>query len=119
MYFCFKVALPTGRRVLVGRPKELDRYITVRAAVTVSPEHQALLAKMPSVAQARIFHDLAIEMARFKIGFAQTAPLRNIVLIRLLPIVDTLTESVLMETIEEVDTAELLVIEIVRRELGQ
>lgn len=119
MHFCFLVALPTGRQVLVGRPKELDRYITMRAMVTISPQHQALLAKMRSADQARFFHGLAIEMARFKIGFAQSAPLQNVMLIRRLPIADTLTESVFMEAIEEVDMAELLVIESVRRELAQ
>src|ERR1700687_2932143 len=44
-YFAIQVNLPTNRPVLITRPKNTARYITVSGTVTVTEPHVSLLAK--------------------------------------------------------------------------
>jgi hypothetical protein len=118
-YFTLRVTLPSGKPIMVSRTKQRDQYITVRGAVAIAPQHLTILTKMPQAQVTRIRHGLAIELARSKIGFVETMPLQLIMVEKRIPITTALTESMFMDTVDEVELAQTLVIETVLREIGQ
>jgi len=118
-YFSLKIGLPSGRVAVVGRVKERDQYISIQGIVTVDPQHLVILNKMPKDQLSRFRHDVAIQLASLNIDFVELSTLQNIIVLRRIPINEGLTESSFIDTVGAVDRAELLIVEMVRREVKQ
>lgn len=118
--FALDISLPTGKHILAIRSKKLDKYIVIQGAVGISPNHLAALARMEVSEQNRVMNELIIEMARFKIGFVGGGePIKTITLSKQLPITNMLTEHIFIEAVNEIELAQILVIGIIRKNLGQ
>jgi hypothetical protein len=119
-HFCLRVTLPSGRPVNVIRPNQLDHYIVFIGEVTVSPEHQALLTRMSHDEATRVTRDIGVELAQFKLGFNEMGvPVQAIELEKRVPITNAMTEDAFLQSVGEMDTAELLAIQTLLRDLRQ
>lgn len=111
-HFALIVTLNNGTPVAIVRSKKLDRYIVLQSTLTISPEHKTLLDKLSNGQKMQIREELAVEMARAKIGFtiepSLEPSLSGITLTRRVPITTNLAEDTFMERIDEIDEAVIL-----------
>jgi hypothetical protein len=117
--FSMVVSMPnSGKHVRVMREKQFNHYIAVSAAVTISPEHQALIAKLPEAERNRVAHNMLIELYRSGADSTVVAP-SQVGFIKRIPITNALTEDVLIKTINSVEALENILVETVLRDLNQ
>ena len=113
--FVYSIALPSGRMVLVGRPKEREGYLQFQGNMQLSPEHEAAVKKISSAQQVRISDEISLELARSKIGWAVVgAPFKGIVVSKAIPITSNLTEDSFIASLDEMDSSILLAREAIR-----
>jgi hypothetical protein len=113
--FVYAISLPTGRGVLVGRPKQREGYLQFQGNTALSPEHEAALKKLSPSQLERISDEISLEMARSKVGFAAIGvPFKGLVVSKAVPITSSLTEDSFVATLDEIDSDMLLAREAIR-----
>ncbi len=90
--------------IRVARPKDLQHYVVIAAALELSDEHKALLAKLNDQQVRQLFEELRMEMSRCRVTYTIVNPpkLTKVTVERRIPITDDLTEDVFMQRLEEI-----------------
>jgi len=126
--FLLAVNTNNNRHVAVGRVKQYSQYITMQINLTIPTNIQQLLSKLSLDKQKQIRRDLRIEMYRLQPEHAELLAIsektEQILLSGLsfekrLPITNSLTESVFIKALVDMETARDLFQEILARDLGQ
>lgn len=117
--FAMRVTLANDLHAEILQPKKLDRYIVLRSAVTLGPEDRAMYDKLSQTDKDKVGLALQIEMARAKIGFQLDLMTPNLpvqlILERRIPITNDLTEAVLMQNIDDMNSAKILAMQTLTR----
>jgi hypothetical protein len=109
-YFRLIVNMENGNKITIGRFKGYDQFILLRAALVPDAQASAVLTKLPYDQAQELAEDIVTEMARAKMAFTNTAPpFSHMLLERRIPISDALTENVLLNQIDAMDYAMVLV----------
>jgi hypothetical protein len=121
MDFVFKAINLPGHPVLIMRDKAHAGYLTIQGEVTIAEEHQKIIEKLQPERLRQINHDLTIELARMRTDYLQatSTPLHAVLFRRQLPVSNSLSEAVLLNTVAEVVDEENLVVEVILRDIGQ
>ena len=92
-----------GVRIFIGRPKALEgRYIAMEARITaVLPEHKAAYEAMNAPDRAQFYSALALETAKARIAL-NWRRIDDISVGRWIPITNQLTESEIIESLNEI-----------------
>lgn len=106
-YFVYVITLPSSTPVAVSRSRKLDRYISFSTTLTVSPQHSSALERLSTSEMDQISRHVAVEMARFKIGFSLLgpSPLKAVLLVKSVPITSDFTEGSFAEQLSTMDSA--------------
>jgi len=118
-HFSIRVNLPSGKVISVFREtdQQFEKYIALEGIVTISPEHQALLTKMPQDQRQRVLRDLSIEVSRVRTDFS-SAGLEQVGFGRRL-LISNLTETLFIENLGELESLSNVIIQTLLRDLGQ
>lgn len=116
-YFAYNVSSRYGRTTTIIRSRQLERYLLMQNSVSVGPEHLRQLTALPQPQAILLVRDLSIEMARFKIGFEYNIPLTVVVIKKTLPITTDLTEASFVQAFDEMESAQVLLLNLIPREL--
>lgn len=119
-HFAIRVNLPNnGRPILIARStdEQFERYITIQASVAISPEHQAILQRMPEDQRQRVLRDLSIEVSRVRTDVASTT-LEQVTFARRL-LIGSLTEGMLIDNLGDMEALQNIIIQTVLRAVGQ
>jgi len=108
--FALVVTLDNGTRMVIARPKLLDRYIVLQSSITISQEDKAIFDGLPLEERAIFAARLSAELSRTGMGFTMDLAQNNITLTRRVPITSNLTEGTFMENFDEMDSAKILVL---------
>jgi hypothetical protein len=109
-HFSVGIIIPmNGRKIMVARLKERDRYLQLQAEITANKEQQATMGKFSVEQNQRTNHEVNLELARSKLGFliagsGMDSPIRGVVLTKTIPITENLSEAVFMSNIDEMDS---------------
>jgi hypothetical protein len=105
-YFTLLITLPSSSQIAVCRPKAHDRYLQFQAAIIVSPEYAAILAKLPKAQADLIRRQLMLDLSRAKVGYTAIGnPLRTLLILKMLPITNNLDESTFLDQLADMDSA--------------
>jgi hypothetical protein len=121
-FFNYVITNTYGRSLNISRLRQspFDRYLVMSAGVTVGPEHTAKLGKLSKPDADLLVRDLRIEMARYKIGFANISiPLTTIGVEKDIPITTTLSEDTFLQATNDVDSAQVLLLNLIPMELDK
>ncbi len=91
--FAFVAELDNKIHVLIARPKNLDRYVILQSAITLSPEHKVIFDKLSESDKAIFAARLSIEISRAGVGYTMDLVHGLITLIRRVPITPNLNEG--------------------------
>lgn len=115
IYFGFEASYKSDPKVIVGRPRDRDHYIAVTITVdAASPAVRERYQELPLAEKVAINRDLRMEVikARIPVGKEGDDDLSARVT-KLLPINDDLTESKLIEAVDEVRVGTILLNDII------
>jgi hypothetical protein len=108
-HFSYRVIIPQNINVSLKRTKAHDRYITIETGVNISPEDQpiqSIIAKLSEEQSRHVRNELILEMARLNVQWnVSTLPLKDILLLKLVPITSNLTEDVFFTHLIEMGNA--------------
>jgi hypothetical protein len=107
-YFGFEIRLKNDIPLALVRLKEYGQYLTLAAKVETGPIHKPLFEKLSKADQEEFSRELRLELARAKIGSGVKLP-NEVTIEKLIPITDSLTEASLIDAIQEVQFAVVLV----------
>jgi hypothetical protein len=105
--FGLLTALPDGETIHVVLMKEHRRFITFRANLDISPEHQAILKAMPGTYFEKLAQEVVLKVFLAKMVLAIRARLSEVSLFSQLAITD-LTEDTFFKHIDDMGNAILL-----------
>lgn len=107
-HFAYSITNTHGRKSLIRRLRSLEHYLMIHATVTVSDEHRKRFTKWPQGEAVLFTGTLVMDLTRYRITFANIKwPLEDIVLEKKVPITYGLTESHFMQSLEDIDAAEV------------
>jgi len=113
--FIYLIALPSGRSVLVGNPKQREGYLQLEGTMALGPEHQAALKKLSPTQLESIMDEINLEMAIGKVGFGfVNGPTQAMFVSKAIPISSSLNENSFVGYLDEMDSALLLAREAIR-----
>jgi hypothetical protein len=93
-------------RILVTRPKALDRYIVLQSSIIISPADKAMFDGLPEEEKGLFAGRLAVELSKTGMGYVMDlATSSNITLLRRVPITANLNEGNFMEAVDALDNA--------------
>jgi hypothetical protein len=111
-FFTDTVTLKNTLPIVVGRAKDKTEFLQFQSPLSISPEHQAALAKM-TVEEANIMmQEILLELARSKVGYTmvggatmQQSPLaiQGIMIQATLPIASNINEGMFSAKLDEVN----------------
>jgi hypothetical protein len=105
--FALLATLDNDMKILITRPKLLDRYIAIHSAITISPDDKAMLDGLPAEEHGIFAMRLSVELSRTGMGYTMDLPKNTITLTRRVPITANLNEGNFMEAVDAVDNAKL------------
>jgi hypothetical protein len=108
----------SGNPITVAREKAHDQYITVVGSVMVSPEHQALIAKLPENEKNRNTRNVFIELYRFGVDGSEVEP-SKVTFFKRVPITNALTEDSLIKIIISVESIQNVIVQTILRDIGK
>jgi len=117
-YFTLEVSQIPNHPVVISEFKSYGQYLVIQGSIEVSQQHQRIIEKLPPGRIREINHDITIELARVGTEYLQSMP-RGIVFQRHVPITNSLTQFVVIEAVQRTAIEENLIIELIRKELGQ
>jgi hypothetical protein len=126
--FLLWVNVNNNRHVAVGKAKQYPQYIIMQINLNIPDDIQKLLSKLSLDKQKQIRRDLRIEMYRLQperaelLGISEKTEqilLNGLSFEKRLPITHSLTESVFIKALVDMDTARNLLQEILAKDLGQ
>ena len=101
-YFKYGVTLADGNPVAITRAKSRDHYIQLLVKITVSPGHKAIINRMSPAQLTRLADQVELELSRSGIGRTLLGPpLESVVLMKSIPISDSLSESVFAANLDQ------------------
>jgi len=107
-YFGFEIRLKNNFPLALVRPRDHAQYLTLLATVAVDPEQKQIWEQLSPADQNTFRRELSLELAKAKIGNIANLP-NTITIEKLMPITETLTEASLVNAIQEVQFAMVLV----------
>jgi hypothetical protein len=118
--FGLVVTTAGGRPISVFQPKSPNHYLVFHASVVVSDSDQRTLALLPMTQQELIVRDLRAVMALSKSGYSNIGlPLKNMLVEKMIPITDQLTEAAFIGALDEVESGQVLLLELFSKDLAQ
>jgi hypothetical protein len=110
-HFALVITLHNGNPVVVARTKDRPNWLALQSTLTLSPEHQAAMAKLSKAQADTVVEELTLELARSKMGYELSGPppLQSITLSRAVPITSNLTEDAFAGQLDQMDSAMQLV----------
>jgi len=109
VHFAYLVDYQDDTRLVILHSKQLSKYLTIQARITISKSHKDLFDKLSEPEKKRFLLGLRAEMSRARIN-SDMKSFETITIVNVVPIT-TLTESDLIEQIDGVHASELLVID--------
>lgn len=115
-YFQYTLTLSDGVSVDVARMKDRDRYLTLRAKITVSPEHKAVMSNWSNEEAVRLADELLLELARAKVSYSIAGLPRfdEVVVMEMVLISNDLSGDTFVRSLDDLDSQVMLVKEEVR-----
>jgi len=115
VYFEYTVTLHDGIPIDVIRPKDRSHYLALQTAITVSPEHKAVMATWSVDESTRLADELLLELARGKVAYQIVGmPFDSIRIMKSLPISSDLSEDTFAKYLDDIDSQFTLAREEVR-----
>jgi hypothetical protein len=109
VYFGFLVTYEDGKKVAVSRSKALGHYLTIEASVAVSTEQKMALEKLTQPERDIFWEKLTLELSSSRVRAHGQWPLDLITVNRLIPINKDLTESILIDRLDDVHSDQSLI----------
>jgi hypothetical protein len=106
VYFEYSLTLHDGVPVGIARPKDRSRYLALQTAVSVSPEHKAVMATWSPEEGTRLVDELLLELARGKVAYqitGQPPQLDTIRIEKMVPIGNDLSEDTFARYLDDID----------------
>lgn len=117
-YFMYNVTNRSGRHVLIHRNRGLERYLQFQADITVADEDRKKMQTLNPQDASNIVRSLMVEVSRQRMGSAGIQiPLTTFSVVKSIPI-ELLSEATFAQLIDEIDSAEVLMIATFDRELS-
>ena len=105
--FGLVTTLSDGESIYIVQMKEHRRFVTFRANLAISPEHQAILKGMPSTYFEKLAQEVVLKVFLAKMVLAIRTRLSDVSLFSQLAITD-LTEAAFLKHLDDMDNAILL-----------
>lgn len=105
--FGLLVTLQSGMKIVIVRPKDLNRYIQMETAIVMSPDDKARFDALSKEEQNIFGATLSVDLSRTGMGYVMDLPNNSVVLSRRIPITANLNESAFMEALEALDHAKM------------
>lgn len=101
-----------NRKIIISRRRDLEHYLVVQASVLIADEHRKRMEGLSTQESEAFQRRLILDLTRLRLGFSTNfgGPLTTIMLEKRIPITDYLTEALFIQTLDDLDTAELFVI---------
>lgn len=108
--FRYTVWMPNGDAVDIVRTKDLPSYLVLGGHIVATPEDAAKVKTLTPYQRVRLFDALTLESAKAKVVFnnALTTDSLSMELIKRVPITPALSESTLIGSLDEVDSAMMI-----------
>jgi len=119
MYFALRATSVPGHPVLIGREKTHGEYLNVGGLVTISQLHKGMIDKLPVERVRQIDEDITIGLSLLKLSYTESVASGVIEFEKRLPITNAMTQDVFVGTVEDIASAENLVIDTILRDIGQ
>jgi hypothetical protein len=107
-FFRRLITMPNGNRIIISRPRDLDKYVLLQTVLTPGAGEQVMWKKLTPKQLSKVTSDVKIELARSKINFKIGDGTFVMILEKRIPIAPDLTESVLVQQIDDMDSAATL-----------
>jgi hypothetical protein len=99
--FVYVLTMPNGDPISIGRTKARDRYITLQAQITISPQHQDIFKKLSQDDMDELQAEISRELGQAKVSSTINWP--SIFMADQIPLTSSLTEDEFMRHVDEMD----------------
>lgn len=115
-HFGIKLLVQNVVSVSVFRTLQHPQYLTMIVRMVLTPEQLPLYEKLEQVNQDDLVRELRLELARAKIGGVVNLP-ESVIIERLVPITDSLTESAFLDEIQDMQFSVILGAAVIEKKL--
>lgn len=112
VHFGYIATNQQNRKIIISRRREFEHYLIVQANVLIGDEHRKRMEGLSPQESEAFQRRLILDLTRLRLGFSTNlgGPLTTITLEKRIPITDYLTEALFIQTLDDLDTAELFVL---------
>lgn len=109
-FFEYTIRVQNGTPISFARVKNREKYIEFQANITLAPEHQKMLSKMPKAEAAKVEEEIILELSRSRMGYhfegtTPDLPFQVIAIQKAIPITESLNEATFTDYINQIDDA--------------